>query len=107
MPMEAASFKSKPSSTAAIIAKKMPNCAAAPKRSIFGFESSGPKSIIAPMPMNSSRGRASLASMVVSKSHWMMPWLSPTPATIWFKTPDIGRFTRIAPKPIGSRSDGS
>ena len=73
MPMEAASFKSKPSMTAAIIAKKMPNCAAAPKRNIFGFESSGPKSIIAPMPMNSSSGSASLASMVVSKSHWMMP----------------------------------
>ena len=107
MPMEAASFKSKPSMTAAIIAKKMPNCAAAPKRNIFGFESSGPKSIIAPMPMNSSSGSASLASIVVSKSHWMMPWLSPTPATIWFRTPDIGRFTRIAPKPIGSRSEGS
>ena len=56
--------------------KKMPNCAAAPKSSILGFESSGPKSIIAPMPMNSSSGSASLASMVVSKSHWMMPWLA-------------------------------
>ena len=41
----------------------MPNCAAAPKRNIFGFESSGPKSIIAPMPMNSSSGSASLASI--------------------------------------------
>ena len=87
--------------------KKMPNCAAAPKSSILGFESKGPKSIIAPMPMNSSSGSASLASMVVSKSHWMMPWLSPMPSTIWWRTPELGRLTRMAPKPIGSSSAGS
>ena len=107
MPMEAASARSKPSSTAATMVKKMPNCAAAPKSSILGFESKGPKSIIAPMPMNSSSGSASLASMVVSKSHWMMPWLSPMPSTIWLRTPELGRLTRMAPKPIGSSSAGS
>ena len=40
--------------------KKMPNCAAAPKSISHGFASSGPKSIIAPMPMNSSSGNSSL-----------------------------------------------
>ena len=57
--------------------------------------------------MNSSSGSASLASMVVSKSHWMMPWLSPMPSTIWLRTPELGRLTRMAPKPIGSSSAGS
>ena len=39
---------------------KMPNCAAAPNNSSLGLASSGPKSIIAPMPMNSSNGNSSL-----------------------------------------------
>ena len=47
----------------------MPNWAAAPKSISQGFSSSGPKSIIAPMPMNSSSGNASLASMPASNSH--------------------------------------
>ena len=33
---------------------------------IFGFASSGPKSIMAPMPMNKSMGMASLASIPTS-----------------------------------------
>ena len=36
------------------------NCAAAPQRIIFGLESSGPKSIIAPMPMKSNSGKSSV-----------------------------------------------
>ena len=32
-------------------AKKMPNCAAPPRRADFGFAISGPKSVIAPTPM--------------------------------------------------------
>ena len=30
--------------------KKIPPCAAAPSRKLFGFAISGPKSVIAPMP---------------------------------------------------------
>ena len=69
MAMEAASRMSKPQRLATKNVKNMPNCAAAPKIISLGFDSSGPKSIIAPMPMNSSSGSASLASIVVSKSH--------------------------------------
>ena len=69
MPMEAASFRSKPRATAMMMVRKMPACAAAPQRNSLGLASRGPKSIIAPMPMNRSRGIASLASMPTSKSH--------------------------------------
>ena len=72
----------------------MPNWAAAPKRNIFGLDSSGPKSIMAPMPIKSSRGKSSLA-MPASKSVSI--------ASVLTK----GRFTRIAPKPMGSSREGS
>ena len=39
--------------------KKMPNCAAAPNIISLGFDKSGLKSIIAPMPTNKSRGKSS------------------------------------------------
>ncbi len=44
-----------------MITKKMPNCAAAPKMSRNGLKSSGPKSIMAPMPMKSSSGKSSVS----------------------------------------------
>ena len=69
IPMDAASFRSNPSRVATIIAKKIPNCAAAPNRNMIGCESRGPKSIMAPIPMNKRIGSASEASIVVSKSH--------------------------------------
>ncbi len=94
MPMEAASFRSKPAITATTRVKKMPNWAAAPKRNIFGLESSGPKSIMAPMPMNSSRGNSSLAMPVLKRVSM---------ASVW----TMGRFTSTAPKPMGSSRDGS
>ena len=68
MPMAAASLKGKKKDANSTV-KKMPNWAAAPQRIILGLESSGPKSIIAPMPMKSRMGKASLASMPTSKSH--------------------------------------
>ena len=92
--MEAASFRSNPISRATISVKKMPNCAAAPKSIIFGLESSGPKSIIAPMPMNSSSGNSSVA----------MPALNSVSIASVFTN---GRLTSTAPKPMGSRSVGS
>ena len=107
MPMEAASVIWKPSRAARTMVRKMPNWAAAPKRNIFGLESRGPKSIMAPMPMNSRSGNASEVSMPTSNSHWMMPWVSPAPSITWLSTPELGRFTRMAPKPMGSSRVGS
>ena len=100
MAMEAASFKSKkkPASTRV---RKMPACAAAPKNSSQGFSSRGPKSIMAPMPMNSSSGNSSL-DIPASKSTLRAPSIFP-----WVMAPDSGRLTRIAPKPMGSSRLGS
>ena len=61
MAMDAAFLRSKPSSVAMLRVKKMPNCAAAPNSISFGLDKSGPKSIIAPMPINSKSGKSSLA----------------------------------------------
>ena len=58
--MEAASLRSK-NIEAVQRVKNMPNCAAAPKIISLGFESIGPKSIIAPTPINSSNGKSSFA----------------------------------------------
>lgn len=57
--MDAASLSSKPSRLAVNSVKKIPNCAAAPKSISFGFVNSGSKSIIAPIPINNSRGNNS------------------------------------------------
>ena len=94
MAVEAASFRSKPRMTATTRVKKMPNWAAAPKRNIFGFDSRGPKSIMAPMPMNSSRGNSSLAIPALNRVSMA-------------STLAKGRFTRMAPKPMGSSRVGS
>ena len=61
MPIEAAALigsqpkkscpKAAASPSAPKSAKKMPNCAAPPRRAIFGLAISGPKSVIAPTPM--------------------------------------------------------
>ena len=107
MPMEAASFRSKPMRAAAQIAKKIPNWAAAPNRNMTGWESRGPKSIMAPMPMNSRMGLASEASIPTLNSHSTTPVTSPMPAISWLITPERGRFTRMAPKPIGRSREGS
>ena len=45
--------------------------------------------------------------MPTSNSHWMMPWVSPAPSITWLSTPELGRFTRMAPKPMGSSRVGS
>ena len=67
MPMDAAAFsgstpkkslpKSAASPSAPKSAKKMPNCAAPPRRAVFGFAISGPKSVIAPTPMKIMIGK--------------------------------------------------
>ena len=46
------------------------------------LESSGPKSIIAPMPMNSRIGNASDVSIPTLNNHWIIPCVSPTPCIV-------------------------
>ena len=95
MPVAAASSKEKPNSRASEKVMKMPNCAAAPKSIIFGLDSSGPKSIIAPIPMNKINGNSSFAIPALYKVSSVST------------APETGMLTRIAPKPIGSSSAGS
>ncbi len=63
MPMDAACGTVKLTSPQSVIAKapinvkKMPNCAAPPKKATFGFAIMGPKSVIAPMPIKISSGK--------------------------------------------------
>ena len=99
--MEAASLTSKPNMEARLKVKKIPNCAAAPKIISFGLESSGPKSIIAPIPTNSKSGNSSFA-MPALKSTSSTPTSSPC-----VTAPESGRLASIAPKPIGKSSEGS
>ena len=98
--MDAASFISK-KNPARNRVKKMPNCAAAPNSMSHGFSSSGPKSIMAPMPMNSSSGNSSL-DIPASNRAEMGPTVSPC-----VMAPDAGRLTRMAPNPMGSSRLGS
>ena len=95
--MEAASLRSKKIEARHSV-KKMPNCAAAPKIISFGLESSGPKSIIAPMPMNRISGKSSLSMPALNS-------VISAPPGCTASTP--GMLTRIAPKPMGSSSEGS
>ena len=71
IPIDAASFKSNPSNTAKAKVKNIPNCAAAPNKSILGFESSGPKSIIAPIPINKRSGNNSFAIPALNKTSYL------------------------------------
>ena len=45
-----------------------------------GWERSGPKSIMAPIPINSKMGSASDASIPTLNSHSIIPFTSPIPA---------------------------
>ncbi len=96
-----------PNAPAAVMVRKIPNCAAAPKNISLGFLSSGPKSIIAPMPINSNSGKASDAFIPTSNSQSNMPWTSPMPTIVWSIAPESGMLTSIAPNPIGNSNAGS
>lgn len=74
----------------------MPNCAAPPNKNNFGFESSGPKSIIAPIPIKSTSGIISFISIPIAKRLLITP-----------SAPENGMLIRIAPNPIGNNSAGS
>ncbi len=105
MPIDAASFKSNPSKAAKANVKNIPNCAAAPNSSILGLDKSGPKSIIAPIPMNKSSGNSSLAIPALKRTSSTPS--SVLPLIICVTAPDVGRFARIAPNPIGRSRVGS
>ena len=105
MPMDAASLSGKKMDARHMV-KKIPNCAAAPKIISLGLDSSGPKSIIAPIPMNRISGKSSFA-MPALYSVDSAPSLSRMPSTKRSTAPEFGRLTKIAPKPIGRRRVGS
>ena len=50
IPIAAASNALNPKKNAPKNVKKIPNCAAAPSNKLEGLESSGPKSVVAPIP---------------------------------------------------------
>lgn len=99
IPIAAASFKGKPIIAAKIMVTKIPSCAAPPKINNLGLVSKGPKSIMHPIPINRSKGIASLAAIPTWNKELMIPSS--------LITGDKGRLTKIAPKPIGSKSAGS
>ena len=104
MPIDAASLRSK-NMDAVQKVKNIPNCAAAPNIISFGFESSGPKSIIAPIPIKRISGNSSFdipaLNSVVSAPDSVSPFTSLSMA------PEKGILTSIVPKPSGSSSVGS
>ena len=59
MPMQTASSFGNPRARARTRARKIPNCPAAPSRKVDGLERTGPKSVMAPIPMKISRGKSS------------------------------------------------
>ena len=105
IPIEAASRMSKPANTATTTTKKIPNWAAAPKSNMKGFWSNGPKSIIAPIPMKISRGKSSVSIPARKRMSKTPCWV--TLPTVWSRTPEPGKLTRIVPKPIGTSKVGS
>ena len=78
--------------------EKIPNCAAAPNNIVLGFARRGPKSVIAPIPINTKSGK-----IPVSKP--MAENCASTPLPTAISTP--GMLDKIPPNPIGIRSNGS
>jgi len=98
IPMLAASLISNPKPAAITIVTKIPNWAAAPKRSIKGFFNKGVKSIIAPIAMKINRGNNSVS----------IPALKRTPSGECSPTAaEKGILAKIVPKPIGNNNVGS
>ena len=98
MPMLAAWFMSNFSSSASSSVPKMPNCPAAPSSTMRGFSSSGPKSVMAPMPTKMSSGNNSVSTPAFIR----MP-KRPLSSSM----PVPGMLARMQPAPIGSSSIGS
>ena len=105
MPMEAASWRLKPKSSASPRVRKIPTWAVRPKRKTLGLESRGVKSHMAPTAMKMSRGKSSVW-MPAWKSRVSAPSVSLPPA-IWSRAEVKGMFTRMVPKPMGRSRFGS
>ena len=99
MAMAAALGREKPMSAAKISVRNIPSCAEPPRINSFGLDSRGPKSIMAPMPINSRMGMASLASIPTLNREERIPSSA--------ITAEPGILTSIAPKPMGSSRAGS
>ena len=97
MPIAPACFSVKPRSIAPTSAMKTPICAAAPSKSVDGRASSGPKSVIAPMPRKMSGGKISN----------LIPKLMAIMTPISSRNPVFGKFARMQPNAIGPKSSGS
>ena len=97
IPMLAASFIGKNSDAISIVIK-IPPWLTIPINSSHGFDSKGPKSIIAPIPIKRSSGKTSWSAIPKLYSQAKIPEL----AIVLF-----GILTRIAPKPIGRSKVGS
>ncbi len=97
-PMDAASLSGKPNAIASMSVPKMPNCPAAPSRTMRGCASSGEKSIIAPTPIKISSGNNS----VLIPASYNTP-IMPSTAVI----PESGILASKHPKPMGNKSTGS
>ena len=96
--IDAAWFSGNPMAVASSSVAKMPSWPAAPSSAKIGWESSGRKSIIAPMPMKMNSGNSSV-SIPNSFSRWSMP-----PGSF---IGEAGRLPSSTPNPIGSSSVGS
>ena len=73
MAIEDAWLSGKCSSVARISVAKMPNCPAAPISAKIGCESSGRKSINAPIPMKMNNGKSSVLMPISFKMYSMPP----------------------------------
>ena len=58
----AAALSENPIAIAPRYAAKIPNCAAAPRRKLFGLAINGPKSVIAPTPIKIRDGKIAHSS---------------------------------------------
>ena len=106
IPIAAASFSVKPIKAANVIVKNIPNCAAPPNKSILGFFSNGPKSIIAPIATKISKGNSSVSIPNLYKTV-KAPCIASTPTPTVPTADENGIFAKIQPKPIGSSNTGS
>ena len=70
-----------------------------------GFCNSGPKSIMAPIPMKISNGNSSVLIPALKRTS-KTPSDS-DPLTIWVRTPVPGKLTKMVPSPIGTSNVGS
>ena len=114
MDIEPHSAAENPSTAAPINVRKIPACAAAPSKKLFGLAISGPKSVIVPIPRN-IRGGYICSLTPRYKISRRPPSCNTCPKSIlealahnsgWY-IPASGRFVKNIPNEIGRRRSGS